>query len=91
VNVKQTASINLNRRRRHSYPAWLTAKQAADFIGVHPNTVYEYCKQGQLPHLRLGTAVMIDRDGLFLLAREAVRKQEKQPSDPFQELRRRNV
>lgn len=91
MNTQQAANVTLNRRRRHSYPAWLTAKQAAQFIGVHPNTVYEYCKQGQLPHLRLGTAVMIDRDGLFLLAREAVRKQEKQPNDPLWELRRRNV
>ncbi len=74
MNAKQAASINLNRKRRHSYPAWLTAQQAANLLDVHVNTVYELCKQGKLPHLTLGTAVRIDRDGLFLLARSRKEK-----------------
>jgi hypothetical protein len=36
--------------------------------------VYELCRQGAIPHLKIGRTVRIDRDGLFYQAREGTRR-----------------
>lgn len=74
MNTKQAASINLNRKKRTSYPAWMTAEQAAHFLDVSVGHVYELVRRGEIPAFNAGRSVRIDRDGLFLAAREKARK-----------------
>lgn len=49
----------------------MTVQEAAEVLRCHPGTVYEYVKQGILPHIKLGQRVMIDRDGMFFEARKS--------------------
>lgn len=60
--------------RRNQLPLWLTAEEAAELLRVHISTIYEYARQGLLPAQKIGKTVRIDRDGLFLMAREQCRK-----------------
>lgn len=61
-------------KRRIDLPLTLTAEQAAELLNVHPNTIYEYAKQDKIPHIRLGKALRIDRDGLFWMMRRNLRE-----------------
>lgn len=38
----------------------MTVTQAAEFLGVHPRTVYEYHYQGRLAVKRLGRQIRIE-------------------------------
>jgi excisionase family DNA binding protein len=42
----------------------MTADEAAAFLGVDRNTVYEYAARGVLPHQRLGKRVLFGRGAL---------------------------
>ncbi len=67
------------KKRRLEYPPWLTVEEAADLLRLHKSTVYEYCREGVIPHLKIGQRTMIDRDGLFWAARgwkEKIKKEE---------------
>ncbi len=48
---------------------WLTVEETATVLRVHPSTVREKCRQGKLPHIKIGATYRVDRDGLFHLAR----------------------
>jgi excisionase family DNA binding protein len=50
---------------------WLTPRQAAQLLGVHPATVYRFLREGRLPYwLRAGTRKLVRRhDVLSLLVR----------------------
>lgn len=62
----QTTLITRNRKRRLTWPLWMTPQDVADMFGVHRNTVYEWIRAGELPSKKLGTLIFIDRDALFL-------------------------
>ena len=56
----------MNKNRR-SLPLWLTVEEAAKVLKVNYQTVYDNIDL--LPHMRIGRAIRIDRDGLFMKAR----------------------
>lgn len=45
-------------------PPVLSVKEAAEYLGVSPWTVYEYCRQGVISHRRIGRRVLINREVL---------------------------
>lgn len=53
------AHSNLEGRERESADGWLTVKEAADRLRVHPNHVYDLCRGGELPHSRVGRAIRV--------------------------------
>jgi excisionase family DNA binding protein len=38
---------------------WLTVREAADRLGVHPETIYDGCHDGTVPHRRVGRTLRI--------------------------------
>lgn len=42
----------------------LTADQAAEFLGIDRNTVYDYAGRGVIPHQRLGKRILFGRRAL---------------------------
>ena len=42
----------------------ISAEKAAEILGVSSWTVYEYCRQGVLPHKRLGRRVLFSKERL---------------------------
>jgi len=34
-------------------------EEAAQLLGIDKNTVYEYCRQKQIPHIKLGKRILI--------------------------------
>jgi len=39
---------------------FLSPKQAAERLGVHRETIYRLCARGDVPHVRIGSALRID-------------------------------
>lgn len=51
--------------RPHSTPrVWFNRREAAEYLGVHLNTLDRYVKRGSIPAHRIGAAVRIHRDEL---------------------------
>lgn len=46
-------------------PECMDVKEAAAFLNVSAWTVYEYCRQGIIPHRRIGRRVLISRSALL--------------------------
>ncbi|HXX29297.1 MAG TPA: helix-turn-helix domain-containing protein, partial [Myxococcaceae bacterium] len=44
--------------------AFLTIRQVAARLGVHPSTVYGLCERGELRHLRVSNAIRVDPSDL---------------------------
>lgn len=42
----------------------LSVREAADYLGVGVWTVYEYCRQGVIPHRKVGRRILIARRAL---------------------------
>ena len=42
----------------------ITADEAAEFLGVDRNTVYDYANRGVIPHQRLGKRILFRRGAL---------------------------
>jgi excisionase family DNA binding protein len=61
--------LTKNRKRRLTWPLWMTPQDVADMFGVSRNTVYEWVKSGEIPYRKLGQQIFIDRDALFLRGR----------------------
>lgn len=40
-------------------PAYLSPKQAADYLAVSPTSIYALVKSGELRHVRVGKAIRI--------------------------------
>jgi excisionase family DNA binding protein len=40
---------------------WISPREAAELLGIHPMTVYDLVNRGELPAARLGRKVLIDR------------------------------
>lgn len=51
----------------------LSVKEAAEYLGVSAWTVYEYCRQGVIPHRRIGRRVLINREVLASWFRDSER------------------
>lgn len=51
---------------RNSGPAGrlLRVEAVAQFLGVHPATVYKVCKAGQLRHVRISGAIRVPEEAL---------------------------
>lgn len=43
----------------------LTVEEAAHALGVNPSTVYDYARQRQIPHVRIGKRLIIPRTALM--------------------------
>jgi predicted DNA-binding transcriptional regulator AlpA len=37
-----------------------TVNQIGDFIGMSPKTIFQWAKQGRIPHIRMGSALRFD-------------------------------
>lgn len=66
----------------HELPFVLTVREAAEVLRVDRNLAYELCRQGVIPHVRLGNRIRIRRDALlaWLVEREHVRPVPSSPS-----------
>lgn len=42
----------------------LTIKDVADYMDVHPMTIYKYVKNGRIPAFKIGTSWRIRRDSI---------------------------
>lgn len=51
----------------------LTAKQVAERLGVHPAVVYRLAQQGEIAHLRIGTAVRFPEEAVEEFIRRVTR------------------
>jgi excisionase family DNA binding protein len=40
----------------------LTVPQAADMLGLPRRTLYDWCRKGAFPHIRLGRKVLVSRE-----------------------------
>lgn len=43
----------------------LTVEETATALGVNPSTVYDYARQRQIPHVRIGKRLIIPRTALM--------------------------
>lgn len=43
---------------------YMSIKEVADFLGLHPNTIYRLCKQGDIPSIKFGTTIRINKEDL---------------------------
>ena len=43
---------------------YMNIKEVAECLRIHPNTVYRWCRSGDLPAIRLGTTIRIKREDL---------------------------
>lgn len=42
----------------------MTVKEIAEYLGVHPMTIYKYVKDGKIPAFKIGTSWRIRRDSI---------------------------
>lgn len=47
------------------HPPILTVEQAAELLRCSTNTLYEACRRGEVPHLRIGRLIRIRYDQLM--------------------------
>lgn len=50
---------------RHGLPDLLSPQEAAEFLGVHKNTIYSLCKSKELPSFKIGNNRRIRTDALM--------------------------
>ena len=43
---------------------YMSIKEVADFLALHPNTIYRLCKQGDIPSIKFGTTIRINKEDL---------------------------
>jgi len=56
---------------------WLTATETAQYLGLHPKSVYRACRARKIPYAKVpGIGVRIDKQGLdgLLAGQEPARK-----------------
>jgi excisionase family DNA binding protein len=55
-----------------SKPGLLNVKDISQILGLHPETVRDWARQGRLPHVRVGYAIKFDRHRIadWIRARE---------------------
>jgi len=52
----------------------ITVQEAAGLARVRPSTVYAWCERGEVPHLRAGRRVLLDREEFVRWMREKATK-----------------
>ena len=63
-----------SRRAAPEEPVWLTPRQAAEYLGVGVDTVYDACSAGGLKHVKLGyRTIRVRRDWIDRWAEERAR------------------
>lgn len=50
----------------------LTAKEVAEYLGLHEQTVYDRVKEGKIPHIRIGGSIRFDLDEVINQHRKEV-------------------
>jgi excisionase family DNA binding protein len=56
-------------------PTWLTPRQAADYLGVGIDTIYDACAAGGLKHVKLGhRTIRLRRDWIDHWVEQRVRQ-----------------
>ncbi|MFH1782636.1 MAG: helix-turn-helix domain-containing protein [Candidatus Omnitrophota bacterium] len=53
----------------------LTIKDVAEFLDIHPMTVYKYVKGGKLPAFKIGTSWRVRKDSIKKWIEENEQKQ----------------
>jgi len=55
-----------------SKPGLLNVKEMSEILGLHPETVRDWAREGRLPHVRIGYAIKFDRHRIagWIRARE---------------------
>ena len=43
---------------------YMNIKEVADYLRLHQNTVYRLCKNGEIPHQRIGTTIRVHKEDL---------------------------
>lgn len=43
----------------------MTVKAVADYLDVHPMTIYKYVKEGRIPAFKIGTSWRIRKDSII--------------------------
>lgn len=60
-------------------PPVFSVRQAAAYLGVSAWTVYEYCRQGAIPHRRVGRRILIGREALRRWLEEGAEREDAAP------------
>lgn len=63
--VKEMIPVKRAGRERKHLPTMLTLKQASESIGVNLFTIKEWCKSGQVPHVKSGKRYLINEAALI--------------------------
>ena len=42
----------------------MTVKEIAEYLGVHPMTIYKYVRDGKIPAFKIGASWRIQRDSI---------------------------
>ena len=61
----------------------LTVKQAADYLGVHTDTIYTMVRKKEIPHFKLRRRIMFSKESI----NEWIREQEMQSVETEEESR----
>lgn len=48
----------------------LTVQNVADYLGVHPDTIYNMVREKQIPHFRVRRRVLFTKDAIDVWIRE---------------------
>ena len=62
---------------------FLTVKEVADILGVHPISVNRYCKQNKLTYYQVGCRKRFTREDVDKYITEAKRHAKNSNEDPF--------
>lgn len=54
----------------------MTVKEIAEYLDVHPMTIYKYVKEGKIPAFKIGTSWRIRRDSIQKWIKESEQKLE---------------
>ena len=55
----------------------MTIKDIADYLHMHPMTIYKYVKEGRIPAFKVGTSCRIRRDSIHRWIEESEQQKER--------------
>jgi len=56
----------------------MTVKDIADYLHMHPMTIYRYLKEGKIPAFKIGTSWRIRRDSIQKWIKESEQQTERE-------------
>jgi excisionase family DNA binding protein len=71
----------------HALAGWLTIEEAAERIGMKPDTLSQHCYRRTCPCRRIGRAILIHQDEIDRWA--ATRRRPGRPSEPGKSRKRK--